>query len=309
MANSLPKQPARPSPAALGAAAVPAADNAAAVDPNWYGDALPSITPTKSQARVIDILARNPRQAAYSEVAEIAEQAHVDTSTVVRTAQALGYQGWRDLQRELRARYLVRASNEDSLIEHGLARNPLYASITRDMDNLRFTAEANTPEDMSATTTTLAEASSIRVFALGSYAGPAVVMAHLGSTLGFPIRQEVNAGPALATAANTFGPGDVIVLINLWRSIAQLRVVAEAAHTAGATLVAITDQRRGWLAELADHLLIVPSDGISFFQSVTAANSLVYALLAGMVDADPDRARTAIRNTQKLWSDMGIYLD
>ena len=58
-----------------------------------------------------------------------------------------------------------------------------------------------------------------------------------------------------------------------------------------------------------DHLLVVASEGISFFQSVTAANSLVYGLLAGMEAAHPERSRAAIRRTQQLWKDLDIYLD
>ena len=54
---------------------------------------------------------------------------------------------------------------------------------------------------------------------------------------------------------------------------------------------------------------MVASEGISFFQSVTAANSLVYGLLAGMEAAHPERSRATIRRTQQLWKDLDIYLD
>ncbi len=94
----------------------------------------------------------------------------------------------------------------------------------------------------------MAAAKSITVVGLGSFAGPASVMAHLGSTMGYPITLENRGGVHLASSTNTLGHGDVLVVINMWRSIRQIIVTAEAAKQAGATVIAISDMRRGRLA-------------------------------------------------------------
>ncbi|WP_331749532.1 MULTISPECIES: MurR/RpiR family transcriptional regulator [unclassified Streptomyces] len=279
-------------------------------DSQWLGDALPDVRLSKAQARVVDVIVRNPQLSSYAEIAEIAERADVNSSTVVRAAQTLGYRGWPDLQRELRARYLVHISTEETLTEHGEHRSPLHDSLTHDIENLRQTLESNSAADAEAAIATLASARSILVVGVGSFAGPASVMAHLGSTMGYPVTLESRAGVHLATAVNCLGPGDVILVINMWRSTKQVIVAADAARAAGATVVAITDMRRGRLATaIAHHLLIVPSEGISFFQSVTAATSVVYGLLAGMQTAQPERSRAVIRRTQQLWKDLDVYLD
>lgn len=275
----------------------------------WLGDALPDVALSKAQTRVVDVIARNPQLSSYADIAEIAQRADVNNSTVVRTAQHLGYRGWPDLQRELRSRYLVMISTEDTLTEHGEHRSPLHDALNHDIENLRLTLDSNTGDDAEAAIAAMAAAKSITVVGLGSFAGPASVMAHLGSTMGYPITLENRAGVHLASSTNTLGEGDVLVVINMWRSIRQIIVTAEAAKQAGATVIAISDMRRGRLAAAADHLLVVASEGISFFQSVTAANSVVYGLLAGMEAAHPERSRAAIRRTQQLWKDLDIYLD
>lgn len=200
-------------------------------------------------------------------------------------------------------------STEDTLTEHGEHRSPLHDALTHDIENLRLTLDSNTGDDAEAAIATMAAAKSIIVLGLGSFAGPASVMAHLGSTMGYPITLENRGAVHLASSANALGPGDVLVVINMWRSMRQIIVTAEAAKQAGAKVIAISDMRRGRLAAVADHLLVVASEGISFFQSVTAANSLVYGLLAGMEAAHPERSRAAIRRTQQLWKDLDIYLD
>jgi len=264
---------------------------------------------SKAQNRVAEVIMRNPQLASYAEIAEVAAHAEVNNSTVVRTAQTLGFQGWPDLQREMRSRYLVKISTEDTLVQHGEHSSPLRAALTRDIENLRLTLEANTPEEVEATIATLAAAKSILVLGHGSYAAPASVMAHVGATMGYPITLESRGGVHLVTATNTLGPGDVLVVINIWRSIGQMIAAADSAHRAGATIVAISDMRRGRLADIAKHLLVVPSEGIAFFQSVTAATSLVYGLLAGMQAAHPERSRETIRRSQQLWKDLEIHLD
>ena len=273
------------------------------------GDALPDIPLTKAQSRVVEVIVRNPQLSSYADIAEIAQRADVNSSSVVRTAQHLGYRGWPDLQRELRSRYLVMISTEDTLAVHGETRSPLHEAITHDIENLRLTLDSNTPEEAEAAVAALAAAKSITVVGIGSFAGPASVMAHLGSTMGYPITLENRGGPHLASSTNSLGPEDVLVVINMWRSVKQIIVAAEAAKQSGATVIAISDLRRGRLASAADHLMIVASEGISFFQSVTAANSLVYGLLAGMEAAHPERSRATIRRTQQLWKDLDIYLD
>jgi DNA-binding MurR/RpiR family transcriptional regulator len=259
----------------------------------WLGDVLPDVPLSKAQARVVDVIGRNPQLSSYADIAEIAQRADVNNSTVVRAAQHLGYRGWPDLQRELRSRYLVMISTEDTLTEHGEHRSPLHDALNHDIENLRLTLDSNTADDAEAAIAAMAAAQSITVLGLGSFAGPASVMAHLGSTMGYPITLENRGGVHLASSTNSLGKGDVLVVIK----------------DAGATVIAISDMRRGRLAAAADHLLVVASEGISFFQSVTAANSLIYGLLAGMEAAQPERSRAAIRRTQQLWKDLDIYLD
>ena len=278
-------------------------------DSSWLGDSIPDLSLTKAQARVMEVIVGNPQLSSYAELSDIAARAGVNSSTVIRTAQTLGFQGWPDFQRELRARYLLTISTEETLIEHGNLKSPVHAAISHDISNLQLTLEANTADDVEATITALAGAKTVTVIASGSFAGPATVMAHLGSTMGYPISMEHRGGVHLAASVSRLGQGDVLVVMNVWRQIRQVLSAAQAARNAGVTIIAITDMRRGTLAAISDHLLIVPSEGISFFQSVTTATSLIYGLLAGMEAAHPQRSRTALRQTQKLGEELNIYMD
>lgn len=264
---------------------------------------------SKSQQRVVDTLRRHPSLIPFADTAEVARHAEVNNSTVVRTAQSLGYRGWPDLQRELRARYLTMISSEQTLIEHGSSQSPLHRAIEHDLSNLRQTSDLNSQEDADATIATLAAARRIFVLGMGSFAGPASMFAHLGRIIGYDITHEGRGGVHLASTLAALSDEDVLVNIALWRTQRQLQAASESAKRSGAAVVAITDIRNGPTASVADRTLIVPSEGISFFQSITATTSIVYGLLAGMEAAHPERSRDALRRTQKLWNDLDIYSD
>src|SRR5699024_4908476 len=114
---------------------------------DWFADIFDSSSLTKSQRRVGEVILRNPRLASFADTADLVQRSDVNNSTVVRTAQALGYHGCPALQRELRARYLATISSEDTLLEHGSYQSPLHDALDHDIENLRHTAESITGDD------------------------------------------------------------------------------------------------------------------------------------------------------------------
>lgn len=276
------------------------------------GDWLLSVEPdgglTPSQQRVADVIMTHQQLASYSEIAEIADRALVNASTVVRFAKTLGFTGWPDLRRELRGRYLASLSTEETLREHGdVARSVVHGAITRDIDNLRTALDSIDPAESDAVVRTLAGADRILTVGFGSFSSPAMTLAHLGTIIGYPISYEGRGGTNLAAALTTLGVGDVLVAFTAWRPVRDVLLAVTAARASGCTIVALTDLRSGRLAALADHVLVIPCEGVSYFQSVTAATAVVSGLLAGMEAAHPERSRTSLRRTQELWQQLGTF--
>jgi DNA-binding MurR/RpiR family transcriptional regulator len=276
----------------------------------WLDELEPSRGHTPSHRRVAEVILKNQQLASYSEIAEISERAAVNASTVVRFAKALGFKGWPELQQELRVRYLATLTSEETLREHPTTvRSAVHNAIQQDITNLQKTLDSIEVSETEAVIHALASAGRIVVVGMGSFSAPASVMAHLGSVMGYPISFEGRGGPHLASALTSLTADDVLVVYNVWRPIRDVLAAAEAARLAGITVIAITDMRRGKLAAASDLALIVPSEGVSFLQSVTAATSVVYGLLSGMEAAQPDRSRAALRRTQELWQQLGTFND
>jgi DNA-binding MurR/RpiR family transcriptional regulator len=71
----------------------------------------------KRLTQIATYAVENPDEVAFGTVASIAQNADVQPSTLVRLSQALGYQGFSDLQEVFRARLRDRVLNYDERLE------------------------------------------------------------------------------------------------------------------------------------------------------------------------------------------------
>ncbi|RAE28827.1 MurR/RpiR family transcriptional regulator, partial [Burkholderia multivorans] len=100
-------------------------------------------------------------------------------------------------------------------------------------------------------------------------------------------------------AARLLGPGDVVIAVSSTGRTSSTLAVADAASSAGATLVAVTNQYGTPLANLADIALVV--GGAPLPAQMAAAGSrlaqlvVIDALVSALALRDPARSRCAER--------------
>ncbi|WP_281690586.1 MurR/RpiR family transcriptional regulator [Pseudonocardia thermophila] len=279
--------------------------------PPWLGgdEATQNLSPT--MRRVAQAIAANPRRCSYAPVSEVAELAGTTPSTVVRYAQALGYRGWSALQQEVRAHYLAGLSTDQTRAEHtpAGATAPVHDAVRRDIANLNLALELVDPDVVDAAAATMANARTTLVVASGSFAAPAHVLTHLACVMGLPFQFEGRGGVHLASASGRLGPQDCLVAISFWKQFREIAVLTETLRDAGVPIVVVTDAATTRLSAAATHLITVPSEGVSFFQSVTAATSVVYGLLATIEQHLAADARAAHQRTQELWTALEVWDD
>lgn len=275
----------------------------------WLADLIPGRGLSPALGRVFEALVTNPKLASYGDLEVIADAAAVNKSTVVRCAQALGFAGWAALQRELRARYLAAMTSEETFTAHteGSVSGPGHSAFLQDIQNLKDAMESVAAEDVEAVIEAIANASRTVVGATGTLTVPGQVLAHLATSIGYPITLENRGAVHLASALANFGEHDLLIVFNVWRPIRDLLNSARIAKDAGARVVAITDSARGPYRDLADHLLVVPSEGVSFFQSITAATSLAYGLVDGLARLDPAKTRARLAAARRMWETLDTY--
>ena len=276
---------------------------------DWLNEHVDTAAPLGTQSvRVLDVLRTQPRFASHASTAAVASAANVNVSTVVRAAQALGYSGWPQLRKELRNRYLESLSATEVLIEHeGLISEPASDAIRSDIASLTALTRTIDLPTLKRVAATIHGARRTLVTGTGTFAAPGIQLAHSCLLAGMDVHLERQGGTALAAQVARMHHEDCLVIFNFWRLPRETLACAKAALSRGVKLCVVTDRKSSQLASLATYSLLVPSEGVSAFPSLTPAVSLVHGLVAEILSLGGTTATEQIANAEMVWKQMDLF--
>jgi DNA-binding MurR/RpiR family transcriptional regulator len=234
----------------------------------------------------------NPDEVAFGTVASIALSADVQPSTLVRFAQALGYQGFSDLQDVFRSRLRDRVLNYDERLEQlrGHARDGSQASLLLDGFNdaairsLSALKEKIDSQQLEQAVEMLSEAETIylvglrRSFPITSY------MSYAFGKLGIK-NMLIDAVGGLAAEDISFAtPQDRILAISFTPYASETISLAQRAAARGVPIVAITDSPFSPLAAVASLWFEIQEANFEGFRSMSATLSLAMTLTVAVAE-------------------------
>ncbi|NBE50414.1 SIS domain-containing protein [Streptomyces sp. YC537] len=255
--------------------------------------------------RVVRVLVREPHFASYASAREVAERAGANTSTVVRTCQQLGFDGWPALREGLRDLYLdglTGAGGAPSTAQDAAAR-----MLQRDAANVQALMAAESVEAIRRVAEAIRSSRRTLVVGSGTAAAPAHILGHLGTIMGYDIQLALGSPTVQAARLSHLQAGDCVIAINVWRLTRALRGLTRLAREQGATVCVLTDLHSSPLAEDADHLLVTPIEGLHSTPSLTAMVSAVQAIVAEL-GTSADRLRSVGR-VEHAWNELDLMDD
>lgn len=255
-----------------------------------------------AERRIAEVILAEPGAAAFSTVAALGRRAGTSGATVVRLAERLGYDGWSDLQAQVRKTLDQQLRPATERIREAVPGDVLAATATREADNVRRTLEQVDPGEFHAAVDLLADRRrAVWVLAGTSEAG----IGSLATDALDLLRPGVTSleGSAVRTARQLarVGRGDVVLAIDLRRYERWVLASAEQATEAGAALVAVTDSRISPLARLAKATFVVTAEGAGPFDSHVGTLALVNALTTAVARALRRSATTRLDRVERSW--------
>lgn len=275
---------------------------------DWLAELRKGVAVSPKIAAVLDLIADQPRLASYASAAELGTRARANAATVVRAAKSMGFEGWLAFRGEIRTRYLASLTAPEISAEHTWASGsgPM-AALRQDAANLTFllrTADSAVIEDFAGA---ISRADRTAVVAAGSYAALGIPLAHLATVMGFPVSMETGDGSQLANAIGLLSDDSCLVAISFWRLHNLTLKAAEVAVRRGATVCVITDTASSPLTKLASHVIVAPSEGASWFPSLTAGLAAVSAVLTALAQLGGQEAAGAVAEMEQLWLDLDLH--
>ncbi len=265
---------------------------------------------SRAHQRVARFLLDDGLFAAFASAAEVGQKVGVSAATVVRFCQAIGYDGYPELQAAVRASLPTYVHKAEQIEQTRGARKRDVAQRVFELDahNLRRTAASLDRARFRNAVTALSKASDICIVAGGLSAGPALYLAHSLTVMGLDARCALDGGIPLALSLVRLKPSSVLVGMSVWRYVAETVGAMEQAQAAGATRIAITDSLVAPIAQRADHAFQVATQGAAHSLSLTGMMSLVNAFIAALSFERPGATARALRKVDTAYRRAGLVL-
>lgn len=137
----------------------------------------------------------------------------------------------------------------------------------------------------------------------GLAAAPAAVLAHLSLIAGRDLRTALGSATSQVSEVLRLTRGDVLMLINVWRTTGLQYQLAELARERGITVCLMTDLAGSRLERFADHVIVASTESVGRVPSVTAMTSAAAAILAAgdLADHAP-----RVRQVERAWNALGL---
>jgi DNA-binding MurR/RpiR family transcriptional regulator len=251
---------------------------------------------SRSQKDVARYIVDHLDEAAFQTAEELARRANTSSSTVVRFSQALGFEGYPELQQAAIEEYRTReggGGETGSLFNFD--HSEFEASLAADHGDLEDTVRKLTTEQVEACVTALASANRVMIVGMDQLAFFASYLRHLLALL--DIRAEVVASPRQdsITRLSRLEEGALVIAFSAGRAHPMVVRAMKLAKHRQATTLSITDATLSEVAEHSDLTLYFSSNSPSFIQSNTSLLALVQALTYGVYSRDKAAFKDRIR--------------
>ena len=244
---------------------------------------------SRSQKDVAQYVVDHLDEVAFHTAEELARRANTSSSTVVRFSQALGFEGFPELQGQAREEYRRRvaaeltgtpAASAEPLFS--LDQSPFESAIAADHVNVEETARKMSRSDIESAIDAISAARRVLIAGTDQMAFFASYLRHLLMLL--DLQADIVASPSQEALSRLGRIDDSMLVVGLSAGRPHplvVRAMKLARHRKART-IAITDATLSEVAKLAQIKLYYSSNSPAYVRSHTALLSVVQALAYGV---------------------------
>lgn len=234
---------------------------------------------------------------------ELAKRYKVDAATVVRTVQALGYEGFADFTVDLRLHFVARITpytvlkaatqEKRSLVDH------VDHSLEKALDSLIALNSALDRNQIIGLARLIHKSRRVLILGADLAASLAYHFAYALSALGFDAEAPVGSEGNWQHKIKVLTSKDLVIAVSFGQC---LRITVEASQRArrlGVMTFGITDSDTTAIARYCDGHLVAATASPSFPISYVAPMALVNAVLVACAHLNPKRSLTQLKPTDK----------
>jgi DNA-binding MurR/RpiR family transcriptional regulator len=254
---------------------------------------------SRSQKDVAQYIVDHLDEAAFQTAEELARRACTSSSTVVRFSQALGFEGFPELQQAARDEYRRRLPQPGAAVAaaplFSLDHTEFEAALAADHVNVEETARKLSRSSVEAAIDAIASAEKVLIAGTDQMAFFASYLRHLLMLL--DLRAEIVASPSQEALGrlSRIDAQTLVIGLSAGRPHPLITRTMKLARHRKAPTLAITDATLSEVARLARIRLYYSSNTPAFVRSHSALLSLIQALAYGVYARDSQQYDVRIK--------------
>ncbi|MBM7614093.1 MurR/RpiR family transcriptional regulator [Alkaliphilus hydrothermalis] len=265
---------------------------------------------SKGQKLIAQFIIDNYDKAAFMTASKLGLKVGVSESTVVRFANALGFEGYPELQKALQEiikTKLTTVQRVEMASEFSNEGAILKKVLKSDMENIRNTLENIDPKDFQAVVDQIFSANRIYIVGLRS---STALAEYLGFYLNLILDNVKIVGYGISDIFEQMlriSKDDLVIGISFPRYSNRTIEVLNYAKEEGVPIISITDSLLSPVAGLSDYCLTGKSNMVSFVDSLVAPLSLINALIVAVGMREKEEIRECFNKLENIWEKYNIY--
>jgi len=264
---------------------------------------------TPSHKTVASFISENIDTVAFKTLEELAEDIGVSTTTVIRFARVMGYDGFsqmqKDIQREMRNKSSLpeRLNSSESIPDDEI----LKRTMANDIKNIEITFSSISKETVNETVKAIEDAEKIYVLGMRS----AFSLAHYTYSRLAQVLKRVRliqgAGMFYPEEISDAGEGDVCIAYLFPRYSKTTANLISYMRKQGVKIILFTSINHSAVNAYGDIILPCSVKGISYKNSYAAPISVINYITAAIVSRNIEAAKKNLAKTEDILS-QGYYL-
>lgn len=265
---------------------------------------------SKGHKLIAEYIINNYDKAAFMTAAALGETVNVSESTVVRFANNLGYNGYKDLQKELQELIKNKLTTVQRLTmssEYSNKENALKRAMEKDMENIEKTINEVGHDTLQEAIDLILNANNVYILGLRS---SSFLAGYLGFYLNFILKEVkvVTSGPNdVFEQLLKVDSEDVIIGISYPRYSKRTLEALDFCREKGCKIISITDSLISPASKYSNISLIASSDMLSFVDSLVAPMSLINALIVSLGMEKKKDITSSFEDLEDIWNKYNVY--
>jgi DNA-binding MurR/RpiR family transcriptional regulator len=270
--------------------------------------ALPQLS--KKHKDIAHFVLDNPDSVAFSSASEVGAKTGTSAATVVRFCQALGFEGYVQLQEAVRERMSLQRMAMERLeqrMANRIAKEDLLTRVlATDIHNIERTATLAGTDQFREAAEEIRRARQVLIVGSGLAAMLVEYLVYSLQRVDVPTRSVTGGEEPLAMALAFVQPEDVVIGISFRRSPRYAMKALEQAQLVSAKSIGIAHSELSPLFRVADFSFQVAMDTVAHSPSPVAAVSLLNALIVALSLSAPEQTAHSLLKIDATYKQSGL---